>query len=405
MAYDPLAFLNQAMDPFGGMFNDPLGPMGGAGGGAYPSNLQFDPMTAATMPDGRYFADEMEERDITPAQRIGALLMDASMINTGRFGENPGMQMLARQMQLNEAHNRRARRAREPQLVKVGDSLVQATPKAGGGYSISTVYTDPEAEQAGAFEGTGMEAQMLNIYLDPTIPPNDPRKQLAVQKLTQPRVVTTPEGTYAVPGYNLQELQGMAQGGAAPAPGVAQSAPYGAPAVPGGTQPAAYGGIPGFTPKPPPAEKPPTESERRGEFSVGNMRNLDAQATDYIPDTISALANEWLPGAVKGYIQTPEYRSYNRLASEWAANWVFLRSGATARKDEVDAAVQNYWPQPGDDPDQVASKAAEREAAMAEAEQAYLDRIGGQPSGGTSATDGEVDYVFNPATGKLEPAR
>lgn len=395
MAYDPLAFLNQPMDPFGGMFNDPFGPMGGAGGGAYPSNLAFDPMKAATMPDGRYFQDEMEPRSITPSQRIGALLMDASMINTGRFGEMPGMQMLARQMALNERHNERVKRAREPQLVKVGDSLVQATPKAGGGYSINTVYTDPaaEAEQAGAFEGTGMEAQMLNIYLDPTIPPNDPRKQLAVQKLTQPRVVTTPEGTYAVPGYNLQQLQGMAQGGAAPAPGGDQGALYGAPA--------GYGGVPGFTPKPPP---PPTESERRGEFSVGNMRGLHAQASEYVPDVVSAAAGEWLPDAVKGYAQTPEYRGYHRLASEWAANWVFLRSGATARKDEVDAAVQNYWPQPGDGPEEVADKAAGREAAMAEAEQAYLDRIGGQPSGG-SQDGGAVDFVFNPATGKLEPAR
>jgi hypothetical protein len=55
---------------------------------------------------------------------------------------------------------------------------------------------------------------------------------------------------------------------------------------------------------------------------------------------------------------------------------VFLKSGATARKDEVDRAVTDFWPVYGDDDKDIARKAENRKIAMKEAEDAYLKREG-----------------------------
>ncbi|MGL4648309.1 MAG: hypothetical protein ACRC1H_02780, partial [Caldilineaceae bacterium] len=183
-----------------------------------------------------------------------------------------------------------------------GNLIAQGPADTGDGFSLApgavrydaqgnVIARAPEASggaAGGPFEGTGLENQMLNIWLDPSIPPNDPRKQLAVQRLTQPRVVSTPEGTYTVPGYNLGQLQAMAETGQVPAPGT-------------GTAPAGTQGIPGFT------AKPATEGEKQADDTIASMRNLKQLATAYVPKPHESLAEEYAPDAVMGFAQSDEY--------------------------------------------------------------------------------------------------
>ena len=89
---------------------------------------------------------------------------------------------------------------------------------------------------------------------------------------------------------------------------------------------------------------------------------------------------------VGSFYTSPEFKDWKRNTDEWARNLVFLRSGATARQEEVDAAVQNYWPQPGDEPDDVKRKVAARKDAEEQAR-----KMGGRAvDNKTPSTDGDI---------------
>ncbi|PLW69453.1 hypothetical protein [Pseudohalioglobus lutimaris] len=218
----------------------------------------------------------------------------------------------------------------------------------------------------GPFRGASMEAQTLNALWKQAEAQGMSREQfqaeIAQQRAQRPTSVSTPQGTYTNPGLDLS-FMGVTPKGSTPE---------------------------GFTPK------NPTEGAKRGQYTVGTMEALDAQAPDYTPGPVESLANEYLPDSLKGFMQSGEYREANATADEWARTLVFLRSGATARQEEVDAAKQNYWPQPGDDDADVTRKKRLRTEAMLSARKAYIDK--------QQVPEG-VDFIFNAATGKLEPVK
>ncbi|TXS96037.1 hypothetical protein FV139_00580 [Parahaliea maris] len=202
---------------------------------------------------------------------------------------------------------------------------------------------------AGPFKGTGMEAQMLNEAYRQSVgggqmSHDDFMRDVASQRLGRQTTVATPEGTYITPGYDTSFMGGRR-------------------------------GTPDFVPK------PPTEGEKRGQYTTSNLRQLNNAASEMVPSITDAAAEQYAPEFLKGYFTSDEYKAMNNRAREWAATLVFMRSGATARKDEVDAAMQNFWPQPGDGPQDVQRKAQMREEAMATAEAAYAQRQGGTPPG------------------------
>ena len=94
------------------------------------------------------------------------------------------------------------------------------------------------------------------------------------------------------------------------------------------------------------------------------------------------LASAYVPAAFEGHLTSSEFKKYRRNADEWARSQTLLKSGVTARPEEVEAAFTNYWPQPGDGPTEVRDKRLARERAMDEAEAAYVRRT--NPNAATS---------------------
>lgn len=186
--------------------------------------------------------------------------------------------------------------------------------------------------------GNTTEGRMLEIALDPSIPMDDPTKIAAMEYLERDKTTVTPDGTIVTPGYSFDENGKLVRS------------------------------------KSEKIEKPPSETERRGGYTVGMMRQLHTDGDDYIPGSFESLASDYIPAAFEGFLTSSEFKKYKRNADEWARSQTLLKSGVTARAEEVEAAFRNYWPQPGDGPTEVKDKRLARERAMNEAEAAYVRR-------------------------------
>lgn len=195
---------------------------------------------------------------------------------------------------------------------------------------------------SGPFEGTGIEAQMLNQqYRQWVADGKDPAEfmnMVSKQRLGRERTIVTPDGTEIVPGYNLE-------GGPAPK-----------------TE---------FVPK------KPTEGERKGNYTIGTMRAFDQRIGGYAPNVVEGYVEQNAPEYLKGYFQSDDYRSMINDGREWVSNLIFLRSGQAAPDAEVQRAMTSFLPQPGDSATQIQEKEQRRAVAMAEAEKAYDIREGG----------------------------
>lgn len=184
----------------------------------------------------------------------------------------------------------------------------------------------------GGFGGTSMEAQAANAYLN-SLPPEQRHAamlELSKQRLTRERTIATPQGTYTMPGYTLPGYPGSSDG----------SGPGGAPGA----------GPGGFTPK------PVSESEARDQYvgnsllNVSNMlADFNAANPDFDPTAFGHWAREAIaPGAgLENMVKEGPKQAYDAMRKEWASNLVFLRSGVTAREEEVEREMMN-WDSPGD---------------------------------------------------------
>lgn len=226
----------------------------------------------------------------------------------------------------------------------------------------NTVLTQAMKNSGGPFKGTSLEAQMLNILLDPNIPDDDQRKIAATQFLGKEKTVATPDGTYITPSYDVGAIRGESQ----------------------------------EKPKTTFVPKPPVESEKRARFSLGNMRELEARANSYVPSFTESVVSEVAPESVVQLMASPDFKKFQNVADEWARNLVFLRSGATARDDEVQAAIRNYFPAVGDGPEEIQRKAEMRADAVKKAEEAYYRRLNGD-----EGSSGNRTLTFDPATGEF----
>jgi len=197
------------------------------------------------------------------------------------------------------------------------------------------------------FKGTSIEAQALNSQWPAAaakgMTMEQYRQAVGAQRLGRETTIVTPQGTQVQPGYDLGFINTGEEGKSKDAR---------------------------FVPK------PATDAQRRSEYTVSSMQEYDKRATDYTPTALEAIAYERGPGELKGGLVSNEFKEQRENAGEWAANMVFLKSGATARKDEVDRAVTDFWPAYGDDEEDVKRKAENRKIAMREAEEAYLSREG-----------------------------
>lgn len=103
---------------------------------------------------------------------------------------------------------------------------------------------------------------------------------------------------------------------------------------------------------------PLSEGERRDTYAAELLQSFESDLSDVMADYPEYdPASGWnIPGSVTNWLASPGARQYRAIADEWTTNTVFLRSGATAREEEKEAAFKNYFPQPGDDPATVRRK-------------------------------------------------
>ncbi len=221
-----------------------------------------------------------------------------------------------------------------PSLSKPERNILRASGREAGSAELLETITK---DSAAPFEGTGIENQMLNKWIDNKDNPEwlqSTEGQLVRQRLGRDVTTVTPQGTFIRPGY---DLQGLTQSGVSSPP------PEGAEATGVGEQ----------NPDGTFVTKPASERERTDLYVASNMFNRGRELSNVIANNPNfnpaSAANHagQVPG-VGNYLVSPEYQQFRTGADEWASNLVFLRSGATARQEEKDSAFRNFFPQPGD---------------------------------------------------------
>jgi hypothetical protein len=129
--------------------------------------------------------------------------------------------------------------------------------------------------------------------------------------------------------------------------------------------------------KPKDAPKP-TEADKKASVLIQGMEDAEkelaqaGQKTDPTGKWNAAMGHVPFTGET---LQTDEYRRYQATAGRWAANYLYLKSGAQASKDEITNVMKQFFPQPGDDDDTVALKARARQQEMAGARAGYQNSV------------------------------
>ncbi len=113
-----------------------------------------------------------------------------------------------------------------------------------------------------------------------------------------------------------------------------------------------------------PGSKPPTEGDKRARVMYRSMQNSEKQLETFTKSDTSDLGQAFLGKIPAGkVIQSQEYKQYEAAGLRWAANLLYLKSGATATPDEIRSTYLQFLPQPGDG---LAVKAQKNEARTQE---------------------------------------
>lgn len=131
---------------------------------------------------------------------------------------------------------------------------------------------------------------------------------------------------------------------------------------PGKTEGAALG---------PPSQKPLGEADKKNAVLFDSMMNAEKQiqALTNQPGGTTDTSSKWnaflggvpVVGGISKVAQTDEFRKYESAGLRWAANLLYLKSGATANPDEIRSTWKQFFPQPGDGPDVKAQKQEARQ--------------------------------------------
>jgi hypothetical protein len=120
----------------------------------------------------------------------------------------------------------------------------------------------------------------------------------------------------------------------------------------------------------PPSQKPMGEADKKNAVLFDSMMNAEKQiqALEKQPGGATDTSSKWnaflggLPvvGGAAKVAQTDEFRKYESAGLRWAANLLYLKSGATANPDEIRSTWKQFFPQPGDGPAVKTQKEAAR---------------------------------------------
>lgn len=200
------------------------------------------------------------------------------------------------------------------------------------------------------FQGTSMEAQMLNIWNDPNIPADDPRKVQAQRFLSRATTYSVGDTTYTRPGI-LGEVTQTA------VPTDAQIAAGNAVAL-GDANKAATG--------------------------VAGQGKTEASWWD--------LGVSMIPFVDADFMQTDAWRNQNVAAEAWTETYAkTVKGGGQVTDDDRKQVRETYWPKEGDDTAQINLKAKLRQNTEQQARE--------------TASGGRVDFRYDPVTKKLVPVK
>lgn len=109
-----------------------------------------------------------------------------------------------------------------------------------------------------------------------------------------------------------------------------------------------------------PTDKPPTEGDKRARVMYMSMKNAEKQLEGVSGADTANLMDRALGKVGLGVLNSDEYKKYEAAGLRWAANLLYLKSGATATPDEIRSTWMQFFPQPGDGDAVKAQKAEAR---------------------------------------------
>jgi hypothetical protein len=115
-----------------------------------------------------------------------------------------------------------------------------------------------------------------------------------------------------------------------------------------------------------------SEGDKRARVSFNSILNAekDISKIDGV-DSSSGVQNVLGSTALTKGAQSDEYKRYRSAAQRWAANLLYLKSGATATPDEINSTWEQFFPQFGDGEPAKAQKAAARNEELRSIAQVY----------------------------------
>lgn len=185
-----------------------------------------------------------------------------------------------------------------------------------------------------------------------------------------------------------------------------QSTPASGPAPPSGYRYKADGSLeatPGgpadpYRPQGPPGPKSMTEGDKRHALMYDSMINAEQQIASLSGGTDTSSKWDSLLGlSGLGVAQSDAFKQYEAAGLRWAANMLYMKSGATATPDEIRSTWRQFFPQPGDGLEVKQQKDAARQQELAAAARITGNQF--PPAGGAPQSAGGGTVIKYDAQG------
>jgi hypothetical protein len=118
--------------------------------------------------------------------------------------------------------------------------------------------------------------------------------------------------------------------------------------------------------------KPPGEADKKAAVMFGSMVNAENQLKDLKGVDTANIGQAALGStSVTRVAQSDAFKKYEAAGLRWAANLLYMKSGATATPDEIRSTWKQYFPQPGEGEEVKVQKAEARNQEMQTVAQTY----------------------------------
>lgn len=126
--------------------------------------------------------------------------------------------------------------------------------------------------------------------------------------------------------------------------------------------------------------KPPSETDKKARVLLASMENAEKDIAN-LKDVDTGSITQAMLGSnrVTAPMQSDAFRKYEAAGLRWAANLLYLKSGATATPDEIRSTWKQFFPQPGDGDEVKAQKAASRQQEVGAIQGVYTPGEEAQP--------------------------